>query len=711
MQAAPRRRLLFQGFNFRGQKVPVSVKITELFLLITGKPMNLKTCFSIFTISLLLLAGNAIAKPVPIESLAKNPAIRSVSMSMDGKQIVAVVAAPGSDYQDTALATWDTDNLDKAPLITPSAEKMKLVRATALKAGKIIVTGRQEWTGQLAGCGEGRTSGATATFVIKTYMTDAKHSEFEEAFTKSSNMAGVSAEMERCLNLVGSAGLVDILPLEPAKVLIRRTNGLTLESDFYLYDLETEKMQLMLRAGKRERPGLFDSRDGTLLTRSEIEAKGSKDYEQRIEILSRETGEFEVHDKLTTMLTDRYTIRIEGFDENTGNYYILTDLFSDLVQAWVYDPKARKFEDEPLVAHPKFSIARLVFGNQKSNFNQLLGYTVAGPTFETTYVDADMRSIHEGLKLAYKGQHVRITDYNDGLSRVLFRTESASHPPAYHLLVDRKQVKSLGSERDWIDSADIGKQKWVTYTARDGLKIPAILDLPAGWTKADGPLPTVVQPHGGPWARDYTGWDSSGWVPFLTSRGFAVLRPQYRGSSGLGRKLWIAGDNEWGKAMQDDLDDGVKYLVEQGVGDQQKMVIFGYSYGGFAAIAATVRDVTPFRCAIAGAPVSDLNKLGNTWSENRLQRLLQGNTVDGMNPMENTEKAKIPILLYVGDRDVRTPSWHAKNFYDEVKDRVPAKFVLVDDMPHQLPWYYDHHMQTLKLIEGFMSAECGLSNL
>ncbi len=673
--------------------------------------MNLKACLSLFTLSMVLMADVATAAPVPIESIARNPAIRSVSMSMDGKQIVALVAAPGTNYQDTALATWDTDKLDAPPLITPSADKMKLVRATALKAGKIAVTGRQEWTGQLAGCGEGRNSGSTATFVFKTYMTDAKHSEFEEAFTQGSNIAGVSAEMERCLDLVGSAGLVDMLPLEPTKVLIRRTNGMTLESDFYQYDLETGKMKLVLRSGKRERPGLFDSRDGTLLVRSEIEAKGSKDYEQRIEILNKETGEFEVHDKLTTMLTDRYTIRIVGTDDDTGNYYILTDQFSDQVQAWAYDPIARKYGDEPLVAHPKFSIGGLVFGNQKSNFNKLLGYTVSGPTRETTYVDADMRSIHEGLKLAYKGLHVSITDYNDGLSRVLFRTESGSQPPTYHLLVDRKQVKTLGNERDWIDSKDIGKQKWVTYTARDGLKIPAILDLPAGWTKADGPLPTVVQPHGGPWARDYTGWDGSGWVPFLTSRGFAVLRPQYRGSSGLGRKLWMAGDNEWGMAMQDDLDDGVKYLVEKGIGDPQKMVIFGYSYGGFAAIAATVRPDTPFKCAIAGAPVSDLNKLGNTWSENRLQRLLQGNTVDGMNPMENTEKAKIPILLYVGDRDVRTPSWHAKNFYDKVKDRVPAKFVLIDDMPHQLPWYYDHHMQTLKLIEGFMGSECGLTHL
>jgi dipeptidyl aminopeptidase/acylaminoacyl peptidase len=149
---------------------------------------------------------------------------------------------------------------------------------------------------------------------------------------------------------------------------------------------------------------------------------------------------------------------------------------------------------------------------------------------------------------------------------------------------------SKSDKRPWIDPDDIGEQKWVSYTARDGLKIPALLDLPAGWSKEQGPLPLVVNPHGGPWARDYAGWDASGWVPFLTSRGFAVLRPQYRGSTGLGRKLWVAGDAEWGLKMQDDKDDGAQWLVDEGIADPDKMVMFGYSYGGFAAVAAAVKD-------------------------------------------------------------------------------------------------------------------------
>jgi dienelactone hydrolase len=672
--------------------------------------MQLKSITQLTALAFLLTSPSLMASPVPIESLARQPAISSVTMSADGKQVVAIVAAPGSNYQDTALATWDLENMDAGPVVTPSGDRMKFIGASALKAGKILVAARQEWTGQTSGCLESeKTLGSTATFVFKNYLTDSKHADFKEAFVNDASMRyGVSEQTRRCLELAGSAGLVSLLPLDPKRVIIQRANGMRLSADYFYYDMETEKTELLLRAGGRTDPGLFHPRDGKLLTRTEIESVGPNEYEGRIYILNEETGEFEMHEALTTKLRERYTFGIAGIDDATGKYYVLTDKFSNYVQAWMYDPKTRKFDEEQLVGHPKFSIAGLVFGNQPSNFNKLLGFTVAGPMFETTFVDPDMRSIHEGLKQAYPGQTVSITDYNDGLTRVLFTTQSAQKPLTYYVLKDRKTVQVLGSQRPWIDSEDIGEQKWVYYTARDGLEIPAILDLPAGWTKKDGPVPTVIHPHGGPWARDTTGWDGSGWVPFLTSRGFAVLRPQYRGSQGLGRELWLAGDEQWGMAMQDDKDDGAQWLVEQGIADPEKLVIFGYSYGGFAAAAATVRPDSPYQCAISGAPVTDLTRLGNYWGEARIQRTVQGWTVAGMDPMENTEKANIPILLYVGDRDVRTPSWHAKDFYRDVKDKVPARLELIPDMPHQLPWYYRHHTQTLALIEDFLKNECGV---
>lgn len=662
--------------------------------------------------ALLVMTEIAVARdPIPIDSLAHVPDIQSVSMSADGKNLVALVAAPGSNGQETALATWSLDNLDAGSIITPSGDRMKFIAASAMKADQILVIGRQEWTGQLGGCGEGSNTGATKTFVTKTYLTDAKHKKFGDAFADNTRKIGVSEDLQRCLEIAGTASLVNTLPLDPDNVIINQVNGATLNSNFYLYNLRSGDTKLLFRGGGRSSPGLFNPRNGDLLTRTQLEPTSPGEFEQRILILNSKTGEFEVHDNLTTKLSQRHTIEITGIDEETGKFYVLTDRFSDLVQAWMYDPATRKFDSEPLLSHPQYSIAGLIQGTQPSNFNRILGYVVDGPGRETTYIDPAMQSIHATLKQAFPGQSVTISGYNDDLSRVLFATSSAKNAPAYGVLLDRKRLVALGSQRPTIDPKQIGEQRWVNYPARDGLNISAILDLPAGWKEGDAPLPTIIHPHGGPWARDYAGWDGSGWVPFLTSRGYAVLRPQYRGSTDLGRKLWLGGDAEWGQKMQDDKDDGAAWLVKQGIADPDRLAIFGYSYGGFAAAAAVVRANSPYQCAIAGAPVTDLTKLGWSWSENRLQRILQGNTVKGMDPMRNADKANIPVLLYVGDRDVRTPSFHARGFYDAVKGKVPAKFELIPNMPHSMPWYPVHQEKTLAMIENFLSKDCGPGGL
>ncbi len=648
-------------------------------------------------------------QPIPAESFARVPQIQSVSMSTDGKNLVALIEAPNSNHQETALATWDMDNLSAPPKITNSGDRMKFIGASAMKANRIIVFGRQEWTGQLAGCGEGSATGATKTFVMKPYLTDSQHSNFTEAFAANVRRVGVGEDTLRCMELAGSASLASTLPLDPDNVIIRQMNS-SFQANYYLYNLRTNETRLLMNAGGRTQPGLFNPRNGEVMIRTQIEPVGG-DFELRVFFRRPGSEEFVQHENLTRKLSERQTLEFVGVDEATGKFYVLTDQNSDLVQAWMYDPATRQFDAEPLIAHPEFSIGGLILGSQPSNFNKVLGFTIDGPSIETVYVDPQMKSIHDGLKNSYPGQNVRINSYNDDLSRVLFTTESARHAPTYHLLLDRREVKTLGSQRPWINANDIGEQRWITYEARDGLKIPAILDLPAGWKPSDGPLPAIVHPHGGPWARDYAGWDASGWVPFLTSRGYAVLRPQYRGSSGLGRRLWTEGDAQWGLKMQDDKDDAAAWLVKEGIAAPDRIAIFGYSYGGFAAAAAAVRPNGPFQCAISGAPVTDLARIGRNWSDNRLQRILQGRTVTGMDPMKNTANANIPVLLYVGDRDVRTPAFHAKNFHDAIRGRVSSRFELIADMPHSMPWYPRHQTQTLGLIEQFLANDCGPGGL
>jgi pimeloyl-ACP methyl ester carboxylesterase len=649
------------------------------------------------------------SQPISIEDLARIPALQSVTMSPDGKHLAGLIPSPG-DKDETALATWDVDALSSGPkVVTPSGQHMKFIASFALKADKILAVARQEWTGQLGGCGEGKVVGATETFVTKTYLTGNGQKKFDEAFAGNAPKLGVSRNTEICLELAGTAALVDMLPLDPDKVIIQRVSGVSLMANYYLYNLKTAKAELLFTGSTRTTPALFDGRTGKVLVKAEIEPVGD-DYEQRFLILNPKTGEFDLEAPLTTKLSNRHEVSVVGVDDATGKYYVLTDQSSDLVQARLYDAVTHKFDPEPAVADKGYSIAALLFSKRRADFNQVVGFVIGGPAPRTVYVDPTLKGIQAGLEKAFPGQQVAISSYTDDFSKVLFTTQSASAPEAYHLLRDKRQLATLGSTRPWLKPGMTGEERWVTYQARDGLSIPAILDLPTGWKQGDAPAPAIVMPHGGPWARDYVGWDASGWVPLLTSRGYAVLRPQYRGSQGLGRKLWLAGDAQWGLKMSDDLDDGAAWLVAQGITKKGDIAIFGYSYGGFAAVAATVRSPSPYQCAIAGAPVADLGRLNTSWSDNRLQRILQGKTVKGMDPMKNADKAHLPIMLFDGTRDVRTPpAIHAQPFYAAVKDKVAAQYHKIPDMPHSMPWYPSQQRETLTLIENFLAKDCGLA--
>ncbi len=672
-----------------------------------------RTLFSFVIFLGIASAANAELRvnPIPAEAFARVPNIQSVSMSTEGDMIVAIIASPGSDNQETALATWNLNDLAAPPVVTPSGDRMKFVGASALKADSVLVLARQEWTGQLGGCGEGRSTGATATFVTQVYLTDTAQSDFEPAFASNRRTLGVSRDMERCLELAGTASVVADLPLDPENIIIQRLNASTLASSYYRYNLRTDDVQMMYRANGRTSAALFDPRNGEILVRTSLDPVDGNDYEIRTSILNAQTGDFEVHDVLTYRLRQRNTVDIVGRDEATGQYYVVTDRFSDLTAVYAYDPVSRQFSDGPVLAHPRYSVNSIILGAKPSNFNEVLGFRYSGPGGNDVYwIDPTMAATQRTLDGLFPAGHVSIIDYTDGLGTILFSLGSGAMPTAYYIFRDGR-VTLLGNSRPWIDPADLREPTLVYYPARDGRQIPGILTLPAGWEPSDGPLPTIIHPHGGPWARDGVSWDGSGWVPFLTSRGYAVLQPQYRGSTGWGLDHWRAGDAQWGLAMQDDKDDGAEWLVSQGIAAPDRIAIFGYSYGGFAAIAAVVRENGPYQCAIAGAGVSDLTRIGGNWSESRLQRAAQGWTVDGMDPMRNTERANIPILLFHGDRDVRVPLFHSTDFYNAVRGRVHAELLVVEDQPHSLPWYPRHQMETLPAIERFLSQDCGPGGL
>jgi len=207
------------------------------------------------------------------------------------------------------------------------------------------------------------------------------------------------------------------------------------------------------------------------------------------------------------------------------------------------------------------------------------------------------------LAKAFPGREVRVADRSSDRERVLVTVESRSHPPVVHLVdFGAGRADTVGELYPHLVGVQLGESRAISYLARDGASIPAYLTLPPGREAKE--LPVVVLPHGGPESRDSSGFD---WLAqFLATRGYAVLQPQFRGSTGFGRAHRLAGYGEWGGRMQDDLSDGVRHLVATGVADPRRVCIAGASYGGYAALAGAAFTPDLYACAVSVNGVSDL---------------------------------------------------------------------------------------------------------
>jgi dipeptidyl aminopeptidase/acylaminoacyl peptidase len=428
-------------------------------------------------------------------------------------------------------------------------------------------------------------------------------------------------------------------------------------------------------------------------------------------IRNRQNGSWELHPELTVFFRDRVAMDPLGFfDANDPNkLFVSTNRGTNFSQIRIYDIATKTWEAQPAYSAPEYDVTSVRPLIDRTN-RKLLGpgaITVAGPAIREVFSDDYWANLQRTLDAQFPGQQVSFGGtLNRELGRAIVTVSSSRHSPAHYILLNGRELKLLGRQRPWIQPQTLGETTFVRYRARDGLSVPAFLTLPPRYDKAtSGRVPVIVLPHGGPWSRDDLDWDGSGWPQFLATRGYAVIQPQYRGSNGWGMELWKAGDREWGQKMSDDNDDAAAWLVSQGIGDSQRMAIFGYSYGGFAAIAASVRPNSPYRCAISGAGVADLGRLANLWGASRLAREYQGWTVAGMNPIENVRNANIPILLYHGDRDRQADTIHSRDFNRAMRGAgKPVEYHEIKDMWHQLPWWPEWHRETLGLIENYLKG-------
>jgi pimeloyl-ACP methyl ester carboxylesterase len=648
------------------------------------------------------------AQPIPVEDIARLPAMSSVSVSTDGKTMVALIGpSTGKDTDRAVIAAWDLTDLGKPPITAaPDGRESEFIGVQALKEGKIQVAVRQPFTGRLSGCAEGNSIGTTRTWTVKALLTDTTFKKFDEPFINLGSTRGIGKTTEDCIRITARGSVSRVLPKDPDNILISRI-GSDFRSELGLLNLKTQAFKPVFKNTSSSGAGYIDPADGEVMSTSGSDEKRNT-FEQYTPLKSTKGGSFEEHDALTIDLVKRQELSISHRDRETGLYYVVTNKFADKKEIYTYDPASKAFGETPVFSHPEFDASSVITSSSPNDFGKILGYAFEADVTRYEWLDAEYGSIVLGLEKQLKAEIVDIIYRSPDYNLIVFSASGSNMPARYYILRDRSKLELLGAERPWIDTAQLSQTGLVYYTARDGRSLPALFTPRQGWKAGDAAGKAIVLPHGGPWARDFGGWDSSGWIPFLTSRGYSVLQPQYRGSVGWGLDLWFAGDGQFGYKSQDDKDDGAAWLVAQGYAEPDKLVIFGYSYGGYAAMAAATRKDSPYQCSIAGAGYGESDKINVGIDRSRFGRMTFAKGLSGRDVIKDVADAEIPILIYHGDRDVRVPDTYGKAFYNAIRKYTTAKYLNVPDMPHSLPWTPDQQRITLTEIEKFLTNECGL---
>lgn len=653
-------------------------------------------------------AATAAINPPEASAFARRPAISSVSISPDGNHILAIVSLDG---KKRVLAMWKADELRSAPHIVGSDPRSEIVAAQFIKNDRLFVTTQQLTDFSLSGAAE------------RSYRTRTQVLDLEGNPTRIGlKFDGLTDEQQQ---FVGVGGLVSSLPQDPQTILVRDP----MRGDTYSLNLYTGRSERKERGSDR-----FNSPQADL--NGEIRARQQLDFDNGAAYIAQwikdPSGNWAEH--FRWYARDRKPISIAGFSNDPNIIFVSNVEGRDHDAIYEYDIAQRKL-GETAFAHPYFRASGVVRSRAPQDFGEVLGFTYDAERGRIYWVDPQMEAAFNQIRTALgvrdvtvdwkdiatgqaarlsvgDGADIDIVSYTEDRSKFIIRKAGGSLPPEYYVLQDGRMAL-LGRANPELREAKLGPVSLIQYAARDGLMIPAILTKPDPAVFGPGPYPAIITPHGGPWARDELDWDPTGWTQYFATRGYAVLQPQFRGSEGWGQTLWRAGDGEWGRKMQDDNDDGARYLIAQGIAAPDRIAMHGYSYGGYASMMAAVRPNGLYQCAIAGAGPATIDLFKKGTYNNRFLREFQHPTANGEDPLRRIGEVSIPIYLYTGDRDTRVIPAESRTFAAAL-ERLgkPVQLRILPDMEHTMnTWTPENTEAILTSIEEFLKNSCGPNGL
>ena len=497
------------------------------------------------------------------------------------------------------------------------------------------------------------------------------------------------------------ATLVDPLDEFPDRILIglnRRVREV-----FDVYDLDLASGALTLVA---ENPGGITSwgADHAGHIRYAIATDGVDNT-----YLYRDDGSGAFREVLTTSFRDAFAPQC--FTADNRKLYAASNLGRDKLAIVLVDPATAQ-EEEQVYARDDVDVAGIAWSKARRRAS-FVAYQTAKP--ERHYLDPDARSLYEALEAKLPGYEITIQSATDDETRMIVaatsdRTQGTRY--VYDRGPDRLTV--LGEVAPWLPEASMASVRPITYRARDGLVIHGYLTLPNGvQAKA---LPVVVNPHGGPWHRD--GWGFNPEVQFLANRGYAVLQMNFRGSTGYGRAFWEASFRQWGGTMQDDITDGVRWLIGEGIADPRRVAIYGGSYGGYAVLAGLTKTPELYACGIDYVGVSNLFTFMQTippyWKPflSMMYEMVGDPERDRAmlterSPALNAERIRAPLLIAQGARDPRVAKDESDQMVAALKARgIEVPYIVKDNEGHGFH-NEENRFEFYEAMEAFLARHLG----
>ena len=477
------------------------------------------------------------------------------------------------------------------------------------------------------------------------------------------------------------AQIIDDLPDQKDFVVIGLNKRNKQVFDPYRLNLKTGEISILAENPGNIQGWMFDH-DGKLRIATAIVDGVNQS------ILYRENEEDEFKTIITTNFKEGFNPQFFTFDNK--NIIGSSNLGRDKSVIVEFDPITAK-EVRVLYANDDYDVNGVGYSRKRK--------VITAAYFESWkserhYFDSTSKAIFEKIQKQLSGYEIGITAINKDENIIILRTYSDKSLGSYYIYnSDDDKMEKIVDVSPWIDENEMSNQLPIDYQSRDGLKINGYLTLPKGYNMENAKnLPVVINPHGGPWARDSWGFNPE--IQFLANRGYAVLQMNFRGSTGYGRKFFEASFKKWGREMQDDITDGTQWLIDKGIADSSRIAIYGGSYGGYATLMGLVKEPQMYAAGVDYVGVSNMFTFMKTippYWEPMLEMMYElvgdlekdSAMLREVSPVFHVDKIKAPLFIAQGRNDPRVNVDESDQMVKAMRDKgIKVEYLVKNNEGH-----------------------------